>query len=149
MSSKAESAELLLKLYDVRREAVMREARAWFIGFNPESLEDVAAAAYGERSAYFRMVTTYWDMAASFVNHGAIDEEMFNDANGEHMAVFAKMEPFLGEIRTTTGSPQYLRHLEDLVMRAPNARERLPAIRERLKTFAEKRAAAAGEKGVA
>jgi hypothetical protein len=148
VTSKAESAELILRLYDLRREAVMREARDWFLGFNPESVEDVTAAAYGERSAFYRMVTSYWDMAASLVNHGAIDEEMFNDANGEHMVVFAKMEPFLGQIRETGASPQYLRHLEELVMRAPNARERLPVIRERMKRFAAKRAAAA-EEGVA
>lgn len=143
MLSKAESADLILKLYDLRREALMREARDWFFGFNPESIEDVSTAAYGARGAFYRMVTSYWDMAASLVNHGAIDEDMFNDANGEHIVVFAKVEPYLGEIRAMAGSPQYLHHLEDLVMRTPNARERLPEIRERMKRFAERRASAA------
>ena len=78
MTDKAKSAELIMKLYDLRREPVMREARNWFFTFNPESIEDIQRAAMGEHSAYFRMVTTYWDMACSFVNHGAIDADMQN-----------------------------------------------------------------------
>ena len=81
------------------------------------------------------MVTTYWDMAASFVNNGAIDEKMFNDANGEHLGVFAKIEPFLAELRSMYGSPEYLQHLEQLVMRMPDAKARLAQIRARIKTF--------------
>jgi hypothetical protein len=149
VSSKAESAELILRLYEVRREAVMRQARDWFFGFNPSSMQDIMDAAYGEHSAYYRMVTSYWDMAASFVNHGAIDEQMFTDANGEHVVVFAKIEPFLTEIREASQAPQYLRNLEALVMRTPDAAERLPVIRERMKQIAqrmaERHAAAAGE----
>ncbi|MDQ3710804.1 MAG: hypothetical protein M3388_01085, partial [Acidobacteriota bacterium] len=67
--SKAESAELILKLYDLRREATMREARNWMISFFPEGAADVIQAMLNpETSAYYRMVTSYWDMAASFVN---------------------------------------------------------------------------------
>ena len=78
--SKAESADLILKLYETRREPVMREARSWAISFLPESAQDVMQVMINpETSAYYRMVMTYWDMAASFVNHGAIDEEMFAD----------------------------------------------------------------------
>lgn len=145
MTSKTEGADLILKLYDLRREAVMREARDWFIGFNPESMQDILDVLYGSQSARYRMVVSYWDMAASLVNHGAIDEEMFNDANGEHVVVFAKVEPFLAEIRETNGSPRYLSQLEDLVMRVPGIQERLPKIRERFKLLAAKRSAAAGE----
>jgi hypothetical protein len=145
--SKSESADLILKLYESRREDVMRRARDWFFSFNPETLQDVLDVVYGaEFSAYFRMVTSYWDMAASFVNHGAIDEEMFNDANGEHMVVFAKIQPFVAEIREMGMSPSYMRHLEDLVMRTPNAEARLATIRERMKQIAAKRAAAAGDR---
>src|SRR5215208_4820015 len=82
MSDKTESANLILKLYDLRREEVMRKARNWFVGeFHPGSIQDIASAAMGEHSAYYRMVTSYWDMACSLVNNGAIDEQMFNDAN--------------------------------------------------------------------
>ena len=146
MGTKYEDANLILKLYELRREEVMRKARDWFfLQFNPGSVQDITAAAMGEHSAYYRMVTTYWDMAASFVNHGAIDAQMFNDANGEHLAVFAKLEPFLEEIRTISGMPQYLQHLEKLVMGMPDAKERLTAMRERMKQITAMRAEAASK----
>ncbi|MDQ3131108.1 MAG: hypothetical protein M3Q99_10150 [Acidobacteriota bacterium] len=139
--SKAESAELILKLYDLRREAKMREARSWIIGFFPESAQDVLKVMIdAETSAYYRMVVTYWDMAASFVNHGAIDEEMFNDSAGEHIVVFAKIEPFLAELREMTGNPNMLGNLEKLIMRQPDARERLAKSRETMKRWMQLRA---------
>ena len=110
--SKVESADLILKLYDLRREEKMREARAWIIPFFPESAAEIMQAMVNaETSAKFRMVTTYWDMAASFVNHGAIDEEMFTEITGEHIVVFSKIEPFLEELRENLGKPT--RILED------------------------------------
>ena len=144
MSTKYEDANLILRLYELRREDVMRKARNWFVGeFHPGSLKEIEAAVMGEYSAYYRMVTTYWDMAASFVNNGAIDEQMFNDANGEHMAVYAKIEPFISEIRAVPGREQYLKHLEKVVMNIPNASEKMSAFRERMKQMAAARAEAA------
>jgi hypothetical protein len=143
LTNAAQSADLLLKLYDLRREAKMREARTWFIGFTPESIDELLATVQGPANANFRMVATYWDMAASFVLHDAIDEQMFNDVNGEHIAVFAKIYPFLAEYRERMQLPQYLKNLETLVMRLPNAEERLTATRDRLKAMAAARAAAA------
>ncbi|MGH9916842.1 MAG: DUF4760 domain-containing protein [Pyrinomonadaceae bacterium] len=140
---KQESAELILKLYELRREEVLRKAREWFMSFNPESAEELRQATFGEHSAYLRMVTGYWDMAASFVNHGVIDEEMFADATGEHVVVFAKVEPFLEEFRKMIDSPQLLQHLEKLVRRMPGSTERLPKLRERFRETAKQRAAAA------
>lgn len=140
---KQEDANLILKLYELRREEVMRKARDWFFGFNPGSTQDVMEAARGAHSAYFRMVTSYWDMACSFVNHGAIDEEMFNDAHGEHNAVFAKLEPFIPEMRAVSKNPKYLLHLEQVVMRQPEAKERLEHLRAMLKQIAAGRAEAA------
>lgn len=132
--SKAESAELILKLYDLRREAKMREARNWMVFFFPESAEDIVKTMMNpESSANYRMVTTYWDMAASFVNHGAIDADMFADAVGEHVMVFSKIEPFLAEIREKMGSPKYLKNLETLVMKMPDAKEVLSKRREMMK----------------
>ncbi|HEX8920826.1 MAG TPA: hypothetical protein VF766_05080 [Pyrinomonadaceae bacterium] len=146
MSAKSEDAELILKLYELRREEVMREARAWFLGeFNPGSAQDIMDAVMSDKSAYFRMVTSYWEMAASLVNNGAIDEQMFNDANGEHLAVFAKIEPFLSEVRERFGSPQSMQHLERLVMRIPDAKERMSAFRERIKAMRAAREAAAAK----
>ena len=144
MSTKHESMIGIMKLYELRREETMRKARDWFVTFNPSSIQDIVDTFTGEHSAYYRMVTTYWDMAASFVNHGAIDEQMFNDANLEHIAVFAKVEPFLAEIRTMSKMPQYLANLEQLVMRQPNAKEMLADVRERMKAISAARAEATG-----
>ncbi len=139
--SKAESADLILKLYDLRREAKMREARNWMISFFPESTQDIIQALINtETSAYYRMVTSYWDMAASLVNHGAIDEEMFSDAHGEHFVVFSKVEPFLGELRETIGNPNALGNLEKLIMRDPEAKEKLAKTRETMKRWMDARA---------
>ena len=149
MTDKAKSAELILKLYDLRREAVMREARNWFFSFNPESFEDLQREIMGEHSAHLRMVTTYWDMACSFVNHGAIDAEMFNDANGEQVFVFAKLQPFLDEIRANNGNPAAFRNLEQAVLAMPHAEERLARVREMAKRVAESRAAASAERAEA
>ncbi|MBA2339000.1 MAG: DUF4760 domain-containing protein [Pyrinomonadaceae bacterium] len=146
MDTKHESANLILKLYELRREETMRKGRDWFARFGPESGQDIMNAVMGESSAYYRMVTTYWEMVASLVNNGAIDEKMFNDANGEHIFVFAKVEPFLAEIRQMFNAPQALAQLEQLVMRLPDAKERLVAMRERSKRIAAMRAEAASKK---
>jgi hypothetical protein len=126
VTSKYESADLLLKLYDLRREPVMRQARAWFRNdFRPETPQDVLAAYRGKDSAFYRMVTTYWNMAAALVLHGAIDEQMFGDVNGEHVMVYRRLRPFLGELRVALDNPGYLNNLERLIMRMPDAEERL------------------------
>jgi hypothetical protein len=144
MSDKTESADLILKLYELRREEVMRKARNWFVGeFHPGSAQDVTNAMMGENSAYYRMVTSYWEMACSFVTNGAIDEQMFNDANGEHLAVFAKLEPFLAELRQTYNNPTALQHLERVVMNIPDAREKMTRFREMIKQVMAARAQAA------
>jgi hypothetical protein len=146
MDTKYEDANLILKLYELRREEVMRKARDWFVmQFHPGSIQDFTDTMMSDKGAYFRMVTSYWDMAASLVNHGAIDEQMFTDANGEHMVVFAKIEPYLAEMRAASGSPQYLQNLEKLVMRKPDAKENLTALRERMKQWAAMRAEAASK----
>jgi hypothetical protein len=137
VSSPYESATLLIRLYELRRDATMREARSWFArSFNPETIDDVMQALAGPNSAHFRMVTSYWDMAASFVLNGAIDEQMFNEANGEQHVVFAKIEPFVAEYRARMGNQAYLASLEKLVMKAPGAAERMASLRERFRALA-------------
>ena len=139
MSSAYESATLIIRLYELRRDPTMREARNWFArSFNPSSIDEVMQAVSGPNSAHFRMVTSYWDMACSFVLNGAISEQMFNDANGEQHVVFAKIEPFIGGYRAKMGNPAYLASLEKLVMQAPGAKERLAALRERFRAMAPK-----------
>ncbi len=130
---KQADAELILKLYDLRREKVMREARNWFFTFNPTSAADYMEAMMGEHSGHLRMVISYWDMAASLVNNGAVDEQMFNDANGEHLFIFAKIEPILEELRQQWNQPDMLKHFETLVRRIPDSDKKLADIRERIK----------------
>lgn len=142
--SKAKSADLILKLYDLRREQKMREARNWIIGFFPENAQDIIQTMVNnDTSAYYRMVTTYWDMAASFVNNGAINEKMFNETSGEAVIIFSKIEPFLEDIRQIMDSPNYLGNLEKLIMRMPDAKELLAKRREMMKRLAQARSEAA------
>lgn len=139
--SKAESANLILKLYELRREDKMREARSWIISFFPESAQDIMMAMVkAETSAQYRMITTYWDMAASLVNHGAIDAAMFADANSEHLVVFSKIEPFLAELRELMGNPHYMHSLEQLIMQMPDAKGVLEARRNLMKRWMKARA---------
>lgn len=122
MPTPFESAQLNLTLFELRREPVLREARAWFLAdFNPESFADVVALAGGERNASFRMVLGYWDMAASLVTTGAIDADTFRAAHGEIFLTFAKVHPFLSELRAATAEPEFCRHVETVVLAAPDA----------------------------
>ena len=132
MSSPYESATLIIRLYEMRREPTMREARAWFAReFHPQTVDDIFHTLGSPHSGHFRMVTSYWDMASSFVLNGAIDEKMFNDANGEHIFIFAKIEQLVAEYRVKSGNPNYLKSLETLVLQKPGAREQMASIRER------------------
>lgn len=133
--SMQEEAGLILKLYELRREETMRDARNWYFGeFNPQSMADVTSAMMGQHSGHLRMVVSYWDMAAALVNRGAISLDLFNDANGEHIGVFSKLEPILGEIRGAFG-PQFAMNLEKLIDATPNGRQRSADSRERMKAM--------------
>jgi hypothetical protein len=128
MDTKPQDALVILKLYELRSEALMRAARAWFFTeFKPQSGRGIVELLLsGEKqSAFYRMVTSHWEVAAALVNHGGIDEKMFLAANSEHLVVFAKLQPFIVEIRETIGEQDYLANLEQLVMRAPNVEKKL------------------------
>jgi hypothetical protein len=139
--SKQDEAGLILKLYELRREDTMRKARDWYFrDFNPRSIADFTEAMFGEHSGHLRMVVTYWDMAAALVNDGAIGLDLFTNTNGEHIAVFSKIEPLLGEIRSAY-APQFAVNLEKLIDATPegrnrtaNARERMKAVRDQIAT---------------
>lgn len=137
---KHEDADLILKLYDLRREPVMREARNWMFTFNPTSVEDVMATMIGEHSGHLRMVMSYWDMACAMVNNGAIDEELFNQTNGEHIFVYMKIQPVIEGLRAMFDNPEFLKNLETVVKRIPDIETKLPAMRERMAKFAALRA---------
>ena len=122
MPTPYESARLNLELFDMRREPVLREARAWFTAeLNPETFAELVALAGGERNPWFRMVLGYWDMAASMVTSGAIDADAFLAAHGEIVLTFSNVEPFLGQLRQVTGETDFCAHIEAVVRRLPDA----------------------------
>ena len=135
MSTEHESMMGILKLYELRSEDAMRKARDWFAtGFYPESTQDILDVLVSHDSAKFRMVVSYWDMATAFVVLGAINDEMFNAINTEHILIYAKLEPFLADLRAIPGIPPYLtlQHLEPVVLRMPDAAQRVATMRRYL-----------------
>lgn len=145
MATQHESMMGILKLYELRSEKAMRGARDWFAtGFYPETTQDILNVLVSKHSADFRMVVSYWDMAAAFVVLEAINDEMFNAINTEHLVVYAKLQPFLEELRAVPGIPPYLylKHLEPVVMRLPDVQDRVAAMRRYLKSRRESAAEA-------
>ena len=127
----------ILKLYELRTEDEMRAARQWYSSeFSPKSAMDIIDLyKAGERaSANFRMVVSYWDMAASLVLNGKIDEKTFLQANTEHIFVFAKIEPFINEVREMFQEPDFFIHLEKLCKKMPDYEQKLEG-RKRLVEF--------------
>jgi len=132
----AADAELILKLYDLRREAEARKARSWWFGFWPEKTDDVVriASAMGtQENAWFRQVSGYWEMAAALVLHGTVNRDLFLEPSicGEMFFIFAKIHPFLDELREKLHSPTVFRNVERLIMTSEGGPERLKQVQER------------------
>jgi hypothetical protein len=137
MPTPFESAQLNLRLFELRREPVLREARAWFLAdFNPDTFEELVALLGGERNASFRMVLGYWDMAASLVTTGAIDASAFLAAHSEVFGTFCKIHPLLAQLRQAANEPDFCKHLEAVVVAAPDAEAILARRRAALKAAA-------------
>jgi hypothetical protein len=140
MPTPYESARLNLQLFDLRREPVLRESRSWFTReFNPESFEELIALISGDRNASFRMVLSYWDMAASMATSGAIDSAAFLAAHGEIFLTFCKISPFLSELRSASREPDFCMHMERVVMGAADAEAVLARRREAARAAAKVR----------
>ena len=130
-------AELIVKLYDLRREAECRKARNWFLGFWPESAEDImkiATALGSQENNWMRQVGGYWEMAASFVLHGALNRELFLEGSfsGEMFVFFGKIEPFLHEVREKMQNPSIFGNVEKLIASSAGGSERLKQTQGRL-----------------
>ena len=143
----ANDAKLILKLYDLRREPLMRKARD-FVNGNvwPQSADEIVQLfqAFGtEQNAFLRQVGSYWDMSASLVLRGALHEELFMDSAGEMIFVFAKFHPFLKEVREKLQAPEFLINIERLLNHNEAWRSKLNAILERVKSIGEMRTQAA------
>jgi hypothetical protein len=119
-------AEIVLGLYQLRTEAVMREARAWMTGeFWPATAEEFFAVSGNPahpHNAHFRQVTSYWEMAAAMVLHGAVSAELFVDCNGEGFFLLAKFAPILDQIRER--SPGFMVKTTELITRFSAAAQR-------------------------
>lgn len=126
-------AEIILKLYELRTEAVMRQARAWVVGqFWPQTAEEyftVALSFTDPHNPWLRQVLTYWEMAAALVLHGAVSAELFVDCNGEGFFLLAKFAPILDAIREK--DPYFLNKTSELVNRFSAAAQRYEALQKR------------------
>ncbi len=130
-------AELIMKLYDLRREAEIRKARNWWLGFWPESADDIlkiATALGTQENAWLRQVGGYWEMAASFVLHGTLNRELFLEPSfsGEMFVFFGKVEPFIKEVREKMHNPGIFSNVEKLIATSAGGPERLKQTQERL-----------------
>ena len=130
------NAQLLLQIYDMRREEKLRKAREWVIGnFWAENLQEFAALCPqgSEPNAFFRMVTGYWEMVASIVNRGMLDEDLYFENNGEGLLLWLRVRKVVAEMREARKNPLVLKNLESLsekhekwlAARAPEALEEI------------------------
>src|SRR4029077_5702871 len=122
-----EQVNLMLRLYEERREPRLREARDWFFAnFHVKSEEDLMRVCPpgSQGNTYMRMVLSYWEMVASIVNRGLINEDFFFENSGEQWAVFELVKPVIGGWRTTFSSPKFLSNLEEQCKRLEGWREK-------------------------
>jgi hypothetical protein len=123
-------AEIILRLYELRTETVMRQARAWITGeFWPETVEEFFAVAGNPadpHNAWFRQVITYWEMASAMVLHGAVSAELFVDCNAEGFFLLAKFAHILDGIRER--NPTFMMKTSELVNRFTAASARYEAV---------------------
>jgi hypothetical protein len=130
-------AELILKLYDLRREPELRKARNWWLTtFWPENADEVVKVGMAlgtQENNWLRQVTGYWEMAASFVLHGVLNQDLFLEGSfsGEMFFLFAKVHPFLKELREKMNAPSMLGNVEKVINSTKNGRERLKIMEER------------------
>src|SRR5258708_18051843 len=141
-------AHLILELYDLRREAEMRKACKWWAGeFFPQTADDLMAVAFAmgsQENHWFRQVAGYWNMAASFVLLGVLNEDLFLQpaCSGEMFLIFAKVHPFLKEWREKVGDPHLFLKIEKVVTHTKWGRDRLQVMLKRVEILRQKRKAA-------
>jgi hypothetical protein len=131
----AADAELILRLYELRREEMLRKARRFLVfDFNPKTLEELRAVTRDTKSQYnpyWRQAMSYWEMAHSMVLRGAIDADLFLDSNAEGILIYAKFHHFHAETEKQSGNP-FMGKTAELIAKYPAARARYEAF---LKTF--------------
>jgi hypothetical protein len=115
----------------------MRKARSWFMQFDPQSADDflkVARAGGTQEKAWLRQVSGYWGIVASFVLSGVLNEELFLEPgfSGEIFLIYAKIHPFLKELREKLNDPEAFLKLEKAVTRTKWGRNRLQFLMKRI-----------------
>ena len=144
----ATDAQLIMQLYDLRREAEMRKARNWwFTGFWPRSADDFLKVAFAmgtQENNWLRQVSGYWSMAASFVLQGTLNADLFLQpaVSGEMFIMFAKVQPFLKELREKAGDPEMFGTIEKVIMSSKYGRERFKFMLKRVEVMRERMALA-------
>jgi hypothetical protein len=136
-------AELILKLYDLRRESVMREARSYIGGeFLPTSAEELAniVTSGTRRGAFVLQVYGYWDMVAAFVHNGALTPRLVYDTCQEMYFQYAKIQPYLAEFRQKMNLPEWMISIEQLIEGFDSGRARLAIMKKNLAAIASARA---------
>jgi hypothetical protein len=134
-----EQAELILKLYELRRETVMREARSYVGGpFLPGSAREFVeiVSAGGKHTGFVLQVYGYWDMVAAFVQHGALDAGLVYDTCQEMYFQYAKIQPYLKEFRKAMNLPEWMISIERLVDGSKAGRSRLASMQKNLTAMA-------------
>lgn len=140
-------AEIVLRLYDLRREEVMRKARNFMAGqFWPQSADDIVAVFQNftaEENAYFRQVISFWDMAVSLANRGAVDNDLFSDWSNEMYFIFAKFAPHLAEVRKKIDAPQWMGGIEKFINSKPEYQAKFENVQKRVANMSQRYAAKA------
>ena len=142
--------QLQLQLYDLRREAKIRQAREWCLqNFFPETMEDLQRLAPpdSQESAFMRMVVSYWDQACLLLNYGLLHEELFFLTGGEFFQVWVRIEPVVGAMRQGFRNPHMFSNLEKAAQRYKKWSERrAPGSLEAFRQYMQqsRKAAAAG-----
>jgi L-rhamnose mutarotase len=139
MPATSADAQVIMQLYDLRREAEMRKARNWFaLEFHPSSVDDIMKIVMefgSDANRYFRMVTSYWEMAASLALHGAVNEDLFLDTQGEMFFIMAKLHPYLEGMREKMQSPDAMKKCETLINKSEASKTKLQGFMRRLERF--------------
>lgn len=131
----AADAEIVMKLYELRREPELRKARNWFGMWAPQTFDEVlkVAMAFGtEENAWYRMVLSYWEYAASLVLRGVVNRDLFLDWNGEMIFIYAKVKPFVKQAREMSKTPEYLANIEKFLSSTPELRKKVANMEQRL-----------------
>ena len=137
-----QQAELVLKLYELRRETVMREARSYVGGeFLPASAKEFVqiVCAGGKLAGFVLQVYGYWDMVAAFVRHGALDERLVYDTCQEMYFQYSKIQPYLADFREQMNLPEFLINVERVIEESKAGRERIATMRKNLAAMADVR----------